>query len=92
MPMLKEPKKVQPLWKENDYKAQKKGVRNTVYSVNGDQFTGEWLNNLKDGEHANMFSNLFMPIRYFYFFISVSQCHDLPKKRTPGQLEIRCKI
>ena len=60
MPMLKEPKKVQPLWKENDYKAQKKGVRNTVYSVNGDQFTGEWLNNLKDGEHANMLSNSFM--------------------------------
>lgn len=49
MPMLKEPKLKQPLWKENDYKAQKKGIRNTVYSVNGDQYTGEWLNNLKDG-------------------------------------------
>ncbi|WAR03390.1 MORN3-like protein [Mya arenaria] len=50
MPMLKEPKAKQPLWKENDYKAQKKGIRNTVYSVNGDQYTGEWLNNLKDGK------------------------------------------
>lgn len=49
MPMLKEPKAKQPLWKENDYKAQKKGIRHTVYSVNGDQYTGEWLNNLKDG-------------------------------------------
>ncbi|KAH3884659.1 MORN repeat-containing protein 3-like [Dreissena polymorpha] len=50
MPMLKEPKAKQPLWKENDYKAQKKGIRHTVYSVNGDQYTGEWLNNLKDGK------------------------------------------
>ena len=55
MPMLKEPKAVQPLWKDNDYKAQKKGIRNTVYSVNGDQYTGEWLDNLKDGEFLSIF-------------------------------------
>lgn len=48
--MLKEARVKEPLWKDNDYKAQKKGIRNTVYSVNGDQYTGEWLNNLKDGK------------------------------------------
>ena len=49
MPHLKEPKEVQPLWKEWDQKAQKKGIRNTVYSVNGDHYTGEWLQNKKHG-------------------------------------------
>jgi len=38
-----------PLWREADEKAQKKGKRHTVYSVNGDQYTGEWLDNLKSG-------------------------------------------
>ena len=50
MPFLHEPKSREPLWKEWDYLAQKKGVRNTVYSVNGDEYTGEWLDNKKDGE------------------------------------------
>ncbi|XP_064621031.1 MORN repeat-containing protein 3-like [Lineus longissimus] len=50
MPHLKEERKTQPLWKEWDYKAQKKGVRHTVYSVNGDEYTGEWLDNKKDGK------------------------------------------
>ncbi|OWF40993.1 MORN repeat-containing protein 3-like [Mizuhopecten yessoensis] len=50
MPHLKEPKEKQPLWKDWDYLAQKKGVRHTVYSVNGDQYTGEWLDNKKDGK------------------------------------------
>lgn len=50
MPHLKEPKKAEPLWKEWDYKAQKKGFRNTVYSVNGDEYTGEWQNNKKEGK------------------------------------------
>ena len=49
MPHLKEPKENQPLWKEWDHKAQKKGIRNTVYSVNGDHYTGEWLENKKHG-------------------------------------------
>ena len=43
-------KKSQPLWKEWDYEAQKKGIRNTVYSVNGNTYTGEWLDNKKHGE------------------------------------------
>lgn len=50
MPITKHPKKSEPLWKEWDYKAQKKGVHHTVYSVNGDQYTGEWDNNLKNGQ------------------------------------------
>lgn len=50
MPITKHPKVTEPLWKEWDYKAQKKGVRNTVYSVNGDQYTGEWNDNKKNGE------------------------------------------
>lgn len=49
MPITKHPKKCEPLWKEWDYKAQKKGVHHTVYSVNGDQYTGEWNNNKKNG-------------------------------------------
>ena len=50
MPHLKEPKEKEPLWKDWDYLAQKKGIRHTVYSVNGDQYTGEWLDNKKDGK------------------------------------------
>lgn len=50
MPITKHPKTTEPLWKEWDYKAQKKGVHNTVYSVNGDQYTGEWNDNKKNGK------------------------------------------
>ena len=50
MPHLKQPKQKEPLWKDWDYAAQKKGFRHTVYSVNGDQYTGEWLDNLKHGK------------------------------------------
>lgn len=50
MPHLKMPRKPQPLWKEWDRKAQKCGVRHTVYSVNGDEYTGEWLDNKKHGK------------------------------------------
>lgn len=50
MPRLKQPKLYEPLWKEWDYKANKKGLHHTVYSVNGDQYTGDWLNNKKHGK------------------------------------------
>ncbi|XP_041348392.1 MORN repeat-containing protein 3-like [Gigantopelta aegis] len=50
MPHLKQPKLHEPLWKDWDYLAQKRGIRHTVYSVNGDQYTGEWLDNLKHGK------------------------------------------
>ena len=50
MPLTKIPKKREPLWKEWNYNADKRGVRSTVYSVNGDQYTGEWENNKKNGK------------------------------------------
>ena len=50
MPITKHPKKSEPLWKEWDYKAQKKGVHHTVYSVNGDRYTGDWDKNQKNGK------------------------------------------
>lgn len=50
MPITKAPKLKQPLWKEWDFKAQKKGQHGTVYLVNGDHYTGEWKNNQKNGK------------------------------------------
>lgn len=50
MPHLKEAKQSEPLWKEWDRSAQKKGIRHTVYAVNGDEYTGDWLDNKKDGK------------------------------------------
>lgn len=50
MPLTKHPREIEPLWREWDRKAQKSGLRHTVYCVNGDQYTGEWLNNLKHGK------------------------------------------
>ena len=49
MPIIKPAKLKQPLWKEWDEAAKKKGQHHTVYSVNGDHYTGEWLNNKKNG-------------------------------------------
>ena len=50
MPILKQPKKREPLWREWDIKAQKEGIRAPVYSVSGDVYTGEWRNNKKEGK------------------------------------------
>lgn len=50
MPVVKYPRAVDPLWHEWDEKAQKCGLRHTIYAVNGDQYTGEWLDNLKHGK------------------------------------------
>uniref|UniRef100_A0AAY4ATE9 MORN repeat-containing protein 3 n=1 Tax=Denticeps clupeoides TaxID=299321 RepID=A0AAY4ATE9_9TELE len=49
MPFLKTPKRTEPLAKIWNEKAQKCGLRHTVYSVNGDQYTGVWLDNKKHG-------------------------------------------
>ena len=49
MPITKPPKLKQPLWKEWDNTAQKNGSRHAVYSVNGDQYNGEWKDNKKEG-------------------------------------------
>lgn len=50
MPVVKYPRAAEPLWHEWDRKAQKHGLRHTVYAVNGDRYTGEWLDNLKHGK------------------------------------------
>ncbi|CAI9734557.1 Hypothetical predicted protein [Octopus vulgaris] len=50
IPVGRHTKTVQPLWAKWDELAQKNGVHHTVYSVNGDQFTGEWFNNMKHGK------------------------------------------
>lgn len=65
MPFLHEPKSREPLWKEWNYLAQKRGIRHTIYSVDGNEYTGEWLDNLKHGEflifiNLRMFSWLFL--------------------------------
>lgn len=49
MPILKVPKKREPLWKEWDVDAQKDGTRDPVHAVNGDVYTGEWVDNKKHG-------------------------------------------
>jgi len=49
MPFLKSLKRGVEPWKCSDQLAQKKGILNTVYSINGDEYTGEWLNNKKHG-------------------------------------------
>lgn len=55
MPITKPPKTKEPLWKEWDRRAQKKGQLNTVYSVNGDHYTGEWNDNKKNGIYCLRF-------------------------------------
>jgi len=50
MPIVKQVKVNQPLWKSWDQAAQKKGQHHTVYSVNGDHYTGEWNDNKKNGK------------------------------------------
>ncbi|XP_030623967.1 MORN repeat-containing protein 3 [Chanos chanos] len=50
MPHLKKPRTTEPLVKLWDRKAQKCGLRHTVYFANGDKYTGEWLDNKRHGK------------------------------------------
>ncbi|XP_056322501.1 MORN repeat-containing protein 3 [Danio aesculapii] len=50
MPYVKRPQTTEPLVKLWDRKAQKCGLHHTVYSVSGDQYTGEWMDNKKHGK------------------------------------------
>nr|XP_033503598.1 MORN repeat-containing protein 3 [Epinephelus lanceolatus] len=50
MPYFKTSKKNLPLSTLLDIKSQKCGPRCTVFSVNGNEYTGEWLDNKKHGE------------------------------------------
>jgi len=50
MPRVKQPKLYEPPWKEWDFNANKRGLHHTFYLVNGDQYTGDWLDNKKHGK------------------------------------------
>ncbi|KAL2099962.1 hypothetical protein ACEWY4_004356 [Coilia grayii] len=50
MPLKKIPKTTVPLVKVWEQKAQKCGLLHSVYAVNGDKYTGEWLDNKKHGK------------------------------------------
>ncbi|XP_055886684.1 MORN repeat-containing protein 3-like isoform X2 [Biomphalaria glabrata] len=50
MPFLHPKKEREPLWKEWDSKANKKGVLNPVHCVNGNQYIGSWLDNKRHGK------------------------------------------
>ncbi|XP_073406612.1 MORN repeat-containing protein 3-like [Dendrobates tinctorius] len=52
MPLRKTFRRIEALWRDWDTKAQKSGLRSTVYSVNGDEYKGEWMNNMKHGKGA----------------------------------------
>ncbi|XP_051540531.1 MORN repeat-containing protein 3 [Myxocyprinus asiaticus] len=54
MPYLKKPRTIELPVKLWDKKAQKCGPHHTVYSVNGDQYKGEWLDNKKHGQGAQL--------------------------------------
>ncbi len=50
MPYIKTSQKSQPLSTLLEIKSQKCGLRRTVFSVNGNEYTGEWQDNKKHGE------------------------------------------
>lgn len=50
MPFLRPRKPKENRWKDWDQNAQKNGLKNTVYTVNGDEYTGEWRDNKKHGK------------------------------------------
>ena len=81
MPITKYPKTSEPLWKEWDYKAQKKGVHHTVYSVNGDQYTGEWNDNKKNGKLTLCYEGnvqyLLITDDIFYISHAKEQCNGI---------------
>jgi len=73
MPILKSPKGREP-WKCNDELAQKTGILHTVYSINGDEYTGEWLNNKKHG--IDIFLLIACKHVLFYDVILVANCGE----------------
>lgn len=50
MPYIKTSQKSQPLSTLLDIKSQKCGLRRTVFSINGNEYTGEWQDSKKHGE------------------------------------------
>ncbi|OXB64125.1 hypothetical protein ASZ78_002055 [Callipepla squamata] len=57
MPIVKYRRAAEPLWHEWDRKAQKHGLRHTVYGINGDRYTGEWSDNLKHGKGTQLWKH-----------------------------------
>lgn len=55
MPITKEVRGREPNWKEWDQKAQKGGLRHTVFCGGGDTYVGHWENNLKHGKGSYNF-------------------------------------
>ncbi|KAM4029650.1 MORN repeat-containing protein 3-like [Anomaloglossus baeobatrachus] len=58
MPLRKTFRRIEALWRDWDRRAQKSGLRSTVYSVNGDEYTGEWMDNLKHGKGACIYKQV----------------------------------
>lgn len=54
MQYLQHTHKKQPLSTLWDQKAQKCGLRHTVYSAAGNEYTGEWQDNRKHGEYDKL--------------------------------------
>ena len=50
MPIIKQAQEFEPLWKEWDRKAQKEGLHGTFYTVNQNEYVGEWQDNKKEGK------------------------------------------
>ena len=64
MPITKTQKKREPLWKEWDRLAQKKGVHHAVLTTTGDTYTGDWYDNKKNGELVRI--TLGTMLRWYY--------------------------
>ncbi|KAK3522114.1 hypothetical protein QTP70_025256 [Hemibagrus guttatus] len=50
MPILKKHRKTEPLVKVVDKMAKTNGLRHTIYSTNGDQYSGDWKDNMRHGK------------------------------------------
>ena len=64
MPITKQAKKREPLWKEWDVLAQKEGVRKTINFVNGDEYTGEWKDNKKHGQWVATVATVYVSVLF----------------------------
>lgn len=74
MPYIKTSPKKLPLTKQLDLKAQKCGLRHTVFAPNGDQYTGEWLDDRKHGETPGRGQPSLWP--RFFFFYQTDELHS----------------
>jgi len=85
MPLSKSPKGGEP-WKCSDELAQKKGILNTVYSINGDEYTGEWMNNKKHGIEIRVLSCMLELISANNVSLAISPCSKLYRYNSVDKL------